>query len=207
MLGLTSRQKLEQAMNRRRNSQKCVLPVLLDVSRQAPSPSKDYVHLKVDTQWVTFTRVPITPMNLKFTIYPKVYKVNFEGYRTNTDDIQQKIEHFFPNCLDQVERITKGLYDPLTFLPEDILLNVTNFLNLEDIHALSHVSKELSSFCESDVLWEQLYYKTFCAKTGVVSEEMRQLADDIGWKKFYFSRVINTRRSTKKLQTPQAISN
>merc|ERR1739848_741053 len=137
-------------------------------------------------------------MNLKHphTITPKVLRVNFEEYNENIDDIQDKIAHYFPTCAERVRLICRGHHDPLTFLPEKILLDIASHLNLQDIDALSKVSLPLASFCDTDKAWENLYAKDFSATN--MSDEMRVLADDIGWKKFYFSRVINTRRSTKR---------
>jgi len=174
-------------------------PILIEARDQAPAPSKDYAHLRVTTDEVLLTVIPINPRCLKFPISPKTLRLTFYEYLEDASSIQQKIEHYFPSYYDRVRLICKGHHDPLTILPHATLINILQYLDLEDIVSVAQVSGPLKDFCETDELWEVLYNQHLSAST--MSDEMRALASDIGWKKFYFSRVINRKRTTKRFAT------
>lgn len=173
--------------------------ILIDVAQQAPAPSKDYVHLKVDHNELVFTRIIINPRCMQFPVAPQTLRLSLEEFNEDCASIQTKIEHYFPQYVDRVRLICDGHHDSLTILPQSILINICKNLEPQDIVAeLSNVSKPLRDLCQSDKLWQALY-DTHITDTANMSQEMRELAVDIGWKKFYFSRVINTRRGAKKI--------
>lgn len=172
--------------------------VLIDIAQQAPAPSKDYCHLKLTEKLLTFTRIIINPRCMQFPVAPQTIRLTLEEYNENVYGIQEKIEHYFPNYLEKVQLICDGHTDALTILPLDILINICKNLAPEDIiGALANVSKPLRVLCKADDLWKALYDCNI-TDTGKMSQEMKDLAMDIGWEKFYFSRVINTRRGAKK---------
>lgn len=175
---------------------------LIDVAQQAPAPSKDYVHLKLTETELVFTRIMISPRCMQFPVAPQTIRLTLEEYNDDVFGIQSKIEHYFPNYLDKVKLICDGHTDALTILPLDILINICKNLDPEDIVGeLANVSKPLRDLCKEDDLWKALYDANI-TDTDKMSQEMKELASDIGWKKFYFSRVINTRRGAKKVQAP-----
>jgi hypothetical protein len=172
--------------------------VLIDTAQQAPAPSKDYVHLKLTQELLTFTRIIINPRCMQFPVAPQTIRLTLEEYNENVYGIQEKIEYYFPNYLEKVQLICDGHTDALTILPLDILINICKNLAPEDIIGeLAKVSKPLRDLCKADDLWKALYDCNI-TDTEKMSQEMKDLAMDIGWEKFYFSRVINTRRGTKK---------
>ena len=159
--------------------------ILLDISQQAPAPSKDYVHLKLTETELVFTRIIINPRCMQYPVAPQTVRMSLEEYNEDCLGIQQKIEHYFPNYLDKVKLICDGHHDALTILPLDILINICKNLDPEDILGeLANVSKPLRDLCGEDDLWKALYNLNI-SETDKMSQEMKELAEDIGWKKFY----------------------
>jgi len=136
---------------------------------------------------------------MQFPVAPQTIRLTIEEYNDNVFNIQEKIQHYFPNYLDKVRLVCDGHVDALTILPLDILINICKNLDPEDIVGeLANVSKPLRDLCGEDELWKALYGFNI-TEVEKMSQEMKELAGDIGWKKFYFSRVINTRRGAKKV--------
>ena len=100
--------------------------------------------------------------------------------------------------------MAQGHLDPLTTLPTETLISIIGNLNLEDVENLANVSEPLSKICQSNPVWEKLYDNHL--GTQNLSDEMKQIAEDMGWKKFYFSRKINTRRAAKKTTRQKSLA-
>jgi F-box protein 36 len=170
--------------------------IRMTATRQAPPPSKDFIHLQVTEEHIKLTVVPVNPRCLKFAVTPKTNIYTFLDFLEDTHDINKKISELFPNSYDRVCLMAKGHIDPLTTLPNKTLIDIISNLNLEDVENLSQVSGPLSNICNSNQVWEILYEKHL--GRNKLSSEMKSIANEMGWKKFYFSRKINTRRAAKK---------
>lgn len=172
------------------------MPLLIQASKQAPAPSKDYLHLQVSETEIKWTTVPVNARCLKYPIAPKTRSYSFQDYLEDINDIQQKIETLFPQENQRLSIIAKGHIDPLTTLPKDTLVKILGKLSLEDIDNVSQVSESLNKLCESNEVWELLYANHIGAAN--LSSEMKKIAGDMGWKKFYFSRTLDVRRAVRK---------
>jgi len=174
---------------------------LLTATRQAPAPSKDILYLEVTPNLIKLTTVPINPRCLKFIIPPKTTEYSFQEFLDDSDptNIHDKIKSLFPKEFDRIKIIAAGHNDILSILPEENLIKVIGSLSLEDVQTLENVSQPLKDLCQSNKFWELLYENHL--GTGYLTKEMREIAGEMGWKKFYFSRKINTRRASKRAST------
>uniref|UniRef100_A0A8C3IHR2 F-box protein 36 n=1 Tax=Chrysemys picta bellii TaxID=8478 RepID=A0A8C3IHR2_CHRPI len=93
---------------------------------------------------------------------------------------------FGANILEHIFNLCRGNFDFLERLPDPLLLYIISFLELEDIARLSQVSHRFKTICNSDTLWEKIV-QNLC---GAITPEMRALAQEVGWKQFFFTNKL-----------------
>lgn len=72
---------------------------------------------------------------------------------------QNDVERIFGgDVLQRIQRILAGSYDDLSLLPEKVSLKICSYLDLQSIAQLSQVNRHLREVCNSNQLWESLYY-------------------------------------------------
>nr|KAG8541736.1 hypothetical protein GDO81_028341 [Engystomops pustulosus] len=143
---------------------------------------------------------------------------------------------FGQKTLSHVMNLCRGQYDFLERLPEPLILYILTFLDLEDVAQLSQVShtfqkatpapgaalpcvltpehtvreehqegeEEPGEICNSNKLWEHIVERS-CDR---VTPEMRSLADDVGWKQFFFTNKLQLQlqlRRRRKRQEEQDV--
>ncbi|XP_075717375.1 F-box only protein 36 isoform X2 [Rhinoderma darwinii] len=101
-----------------------------------------------------------------------------------------------------VTNLCHGQYDLLERLPESLILYILTFLDLEDIAQLSQVSHTFQKISNSNKLWEHIVERS-CDR---VTPEMRSLAQDLGWKQFFFTNKLQLQlqlcRRRKRQESP-----
>ena len=99
-----------------------------------------------------------------------------------------------------------GFDDPLSTLPESVLLHICSMLDLQSIANLSNVNKQLHKFCDSNELWERIYYQ----HNGAPSPETYVLAEEKTWKVVFFMSKLHLQkelsRRRKQLSPPSSQS-
>ncbi|KAG8541733.1 hypothetical protein GDO81_028341 [Engystomops pustulosus] len=111
---------------------------------------------------------------------------------------------FGQKTLSHVMNLCRGQYDFLERLPEPLILYILTFLDLEDVAQLSQVSHTFQKICNSNKLWEHIVERS-CDR---VTPEMRSLADDVGWKQFFFTNKLQLQlqlRRRRKRQEEQDV--
>ena len=111
--------------------------------------------------WLTMAP-PITIM-LAVLCHRQHLAVNFTFNIVVMDVIifltQNDVERIFgAEVLQRILRILAGSYDDLSLLPDKVLLKICSYLDLQSIAQLSQVNRHLRLICNSDQLWESLYY-------------------------------------------------
>ncbi|KAH0624036.1 hypothetical protein JD844_007340 [Phrynosoma platyrhinos] len=101
----------------------------------------------------------------------------------------------------------RGKFDFLVRLPDPLLLYIMSYLELEDIARLSQVSHRFETLCNSDKLWEMIVQNL----SGKITPEMRSLAQEVGWKQFFFTNKIQLqlqlrRRREKRTDSSESLS-
>ncbi|XP_040084119.1 F-box only protein 36 isoform X2 [Oryx dammah] len=84
-------------------------------------------------------------------------------------------------------------------LQDSLLLNIISYLDLEDIARLSQTSHRFAKLCMSDELWERIV-RSSCDH---VTPDMRALAQDMGWRRMYFTNKLQLQRHLRKRKQRQ----
>ncbi|CAI9552749.1 unnamed protein product [Staurois parvus] len=101
--------------------------------------------------------------------------------------------------LSYVINLCRGQYDFLERLSESLILYLLTFLDLQDIAQLSQVSHTFQKLCDSDKLWEHIVERS----CDTVTPEMRALAQNIGWKQFFFTNKLQLQLQLRRWREKQ----
>ncbi|KAI4574652.1 hypothetical protein MJT46_003931 [Ovis ammon polii x Ovis aries] len=106
---------------------------------------------------------------------------------------------FGSKILDYVFNLCEGKFDFLERLSDSLLLNIISYLDLEDIARLSQTSRRFAKLCMSEELWEQIV-RSSCDH---ITPDMRALAQDLGWRRMYFTNKLQLQRHLRKRKQRQ----
>ncbi|XP_068677949.1 F-box only protein 36-like [Montipora foliosa] len=151
---------------------------------QAPSPSKDFHQLLVTDSQVILRTWRISVRKDQRYIPPSQRKVPLEEFDEDTM-FQTEISRIFGS---ETLRLVHGIVckDWLARLPQNILIRIAGFLDLVDISRLGSVCRSLRKVCASDELWERI----FISHCDTVTQETRELAQELGWKKVFYTNKL-----------------
>ncbi|KAM6357199.1 F-box only protein 36 isoform 3-T8 [Alca torda] len=110
---------------------------------------------------------------------------------------------FGAKVLEHVLSLCQGNYDFLERLPVPLLLYIISFLELEDIARLSQVSRRFEMVCNSNALWENIV-ENLC---DTITPEMKELAQEIGWKQFFFTNRLQLQLQLRRRRQKQDAQN
>ena len=176
---------------------------VFEATGQAPSPSKDFCQIFVTENGVVWRKWKITLRNISVATpsSPTESVMTYEDFQYDKS-LHFEVELVFGrNVLNHIHRIVKGCNDPLSSLPEDILISIASYLDLQSISYLSQVNQRLREVANSNDLWEKLY----SMHQGVPSHEVKSLASEIGWKKVFFMNKLQLQKEIsrrRRLNTP-----
>lgn len=161
--------------------------ILFEKTGQAPSPSKDFHQLLVTENQVILRTWRISIRKDQRYIPPSQRKVPVAEFDEDTL-LQTDISRIFG---EDTLRLVHGIVckDWLARLPKNIVIHIASFLDLVDIARLGSVCRSLHKVCSSDELWEKIFL-THC---DTISDETRALAQDVGWKKVFFTDKLQLR--------------
>uniref|UniRef100_A0A1I8IC44 F-box domain-containing protein n=1 Tax=Macrostomum lignano TaxID=282301 RepID=A0A1I8IC44_9PLAT len=161
----------------------------------APAPRRDFFDLKVSLKQkkVSLIKWIITSRQEEGKLRPAEVTDKFEDFPSEM--MNRYIPYVFgKDIVRYIEGLIEGNYDWLVRLPDDLLVYLLTFLNLEDIERLSHI-------CTSDALWKKLFYLHM---PSLVSPEVDSLADENGWKSVFYSRIFERKLRAKHLLQSQS---
>lgn len=158
--------------------------IYLEMTGQAPSPSKDFHQLIVQDHEVIWRTWKISLRKDMKAIPPSQKKVPWEDF--DYDEMTQfDISRVFgEDTLRLVHALVCG--DWLVRLPSSIVVHIASNLDLVDIARLGAVCKFLRKVCSSDELWEKIYRK----HCDTITPEIEELAHEVGWKKTFFTNKL-----------------
>ncbi|KAM5163473.1 F-box only protein 36 isoform 2-T2 [Mantella aurantiaca] len=179
--------------------------ILFQCDGQAPAPSKDFYQLQVTHREVILRWWKISLRSEFREARPGEQKESHEDF-VDDPTLQAQIGIIFgQKVLSYVINLCRGHYDFLERLSESLTLYILTFLDLEDIAQLSQVSHTFQKLCNSDKLWEHIVERS----CDSVTSEMRSLAQNMGWKQFFFTNKLQLqlqlRRWRKKQEKSQDI--
>ncbi|XP_075057749.1 F-box only protein 36 [Mixophyes fleayi] len=177
-----------------------LLPVILfECNGQAPAPSKDFYQLVVCRSEVILRWWKISLRSEFRDTKPGELKESHLDFVDDTTLQAQVGIIFGQKTLQYVINLCRGQYDFLERLPEPLILYILTFLDLEDIAQLSQVSHTFQKICNSEKLWEHIVERS-CDR---VTPEMRSLAQDIGWKQFFFTNKLQLQLQLRRWRKRQ----
>ncbi|KAM6259691.1 F-box only protein 36 isoform 2-T2 [Spheniscus humboldti] len=150
---------------------------------QAPAPSKDFCQLLVTRREVIFRWWKISLRN--------------EFRESRPGEIKESQEDFLDDSS------LHSNYDFLERLPVPLLLYIISFLELEDIARLSQVSRRLEMISNSNALWENIV-ENLC---DTITPEMKELAQEMGWKQFFFTNRLQLQLQLRRRRQRQDARN
>ncbi|XP_019634735.1 PREDICTED: F-box only protein 36-like [Branchiostoma belcheri] len=161
--------------------------VLLEMADQAPAPSKDYCQLLITTKEVIWRWWRITlRKGDERRCFPGEIRESHDDF-LNDDRVQGDVRRVFGEpTLEHALGLCRGHVDFITRVPKPMLIFLVSYLELEDISQLAQTNKLFREICNSDELWEHVYER-HCEN---VTEEMRDLAKDVGWKSMFFTNKL-----------------
>ncbi|XP_074047308.1 F-box only protein 36 [Macrotis lagotis] len=172
---------------------------LFEAGGQGPAPSKDYYRLQITRSQVSFRWWRISLRNDYHLNKPGVTEECCEDF---LDDVNLHVQIalvFGSKVLQYVINLCKGKYDYLERLSDPLLLHIVSYLDLEDIARLSQTSHRFQKFCTSDKLWEQIVAST----CDTITQDMKALAKDIGWRQLFFTNKLQLQRQIRKRRQKQ----
>ncbi|CAF1325268.1 unnamed protein product [Adineta steineri] len=159
---------------------------LFQCDGDAPSPSKDYGQLQINSNTVVLRWWKITLRNIEGSIYPGEIKNSYEDFY-HDEIAQREISRIFgKKTLDYCLHLVCGQIDWLSRLPLNIQIKICSFLNLDDIPRLSLVSKLFRSICRHNDLWKILYMYQH-GRHALENKNLIQLAEKRGWRHVFFT--------------------
>ncbi|XP_064615864.1 F-box only protein 36-like [Liolophura sinensis] len=175
--------------------------LIVDISGQAPSPSKDFCQVQVTQDAVIFRWWKILPPTRNDSNVPPIeYKDTYEDFIYD-DRMHSEIERVFgAPTLEYLKAVVNGHPDYITRLSPDILKRIILKLELEDINRLGQTNKLFRELCKSDGVWEQIY--RLYSETPV-TKDLQNLAAEEGWKQLFFTNKLQLQRRIRKQMRKQ----
>lgn len=168
--------------------------VFIEKVGQAPSPSKDFHQLVVNENEVIWRTWRIAIRRDQRGLPPSTKKVPWQDFDDDTL-LQGDISRVFgEETLKHVHAVVCG--DWLIRLPPRVIVHIASFLDLIDIVHLGAVCKITRKICASDLLWEKL----FLAYCDTVTDEIRILAKQHGWRKVFFTSKLELRVKLRRMK-------
>ncbi|XP_029789515.1 F-box only protein 36 [Suricata suricatta] len=167
---------------------------LFEIVGQGPAPSKDYYQLLVTRSQVIFRWWKISLRSEHRSTKPGEAKDTHKEFVENSHLQVQIALIFGARILDYVFSLCEGKFDFLERLPDNLLLSIISYLDLEDIAKLSQTSHRFAKLCMSDELWEQIVRS--CCDT--ITPDMRAVAEDMGWRQMFFTNKLQLQRQIRK---------
>ncbi|TMS07823.1 F-box only protein 36 [Larimichthys crocea] len=129
---------------------------LLEVTGQAPAPSKDFYQLLVTKKEVILTSWKISLRIDARGASPSRQKESHRNFLKDKTLKDEVFAVFGKRTLDHTMLLCQGQFDYLERLPDDILLKILSYLQLKDTTLLAQVSRRFRKLCNSDKFWEEV---------------------------------------------------
>nr|CAB3245281.1 F-box only protein 36-like [Phallusia mammillata] len=172
--------------------------VLLELSEQAPSPSKDFVNMKVtltEFQW-NYWKINPSCLRSDTRLAPTEIKESHADL-LNDYDMQTDIKRFFgAHMLEYVKELCSGHFDYFPRLKKSLQIYIMSFMELEDIGRLAQTSKHFRELCNSEQLWEHIV-ESHC---DTITPDMRLFAGEVGWKHVFFTNKLQLQAQMRRHQ-------
>ncbi|XP_070607210.1 F-box only protein 36-like [Erythrolamprus reginae] len=129
---------------------------LCEIQVQSPAPRKDFHYFTITKTEVIWRSWQITYRPNKDKIFPKELKKTHRDFLLD-EQLHKQVQIIFgENMLKYTLNLCQGQYDFLVRMPENLIVRIMSFLNLEDIEQLSKTCKKFRQLCNTDEFWERI---------------------------------------------------
>ncbi|XP_063160420.1 F-box only protein 36-like [Candoia aspera] len=129
---------------------------LCEVDTQAPAPKKDFHYLTITKNEVIWKSWQISLRRNQEKILPKELKKTHRDFLLDEQLHKQFQSIFGKSMLKYALNLCQGHYDFLVRMPENLIVHIMSFLNVEDIEQLSKTCKRFQQLCNSEAFWERI---------------------------------------------------
>nr|XP_056717661.1 F-box only protein 36-like [Euleptes europaea] len=129
---------------------------LYEVQMQAPPPSKDFHHLTITKKEVIWKSWRISFRPNQERICPREVKKLHKDCVLDEQLHKQLQSIFGKKILAYVLNLCQGHYDFLVRMPENLIIHILSFLDVEDIGQLSKTCKKFRQLCNAEEFWERI---------------------------------------------------
>ncbi|XP_037663326.1 F-box only protein 36-like isoform X1 [Choloepus didactylus] len=129
--------------------------VLFEICSQAPSPSKDFHHLAITKTEVIWKSWKISLRLEQETALPREVRKPHADFLLDKRQQRQMQKVFGKEVLGYSLNLCRGKFDLLVRLPDNIIIQIFSFLDLNDIGQLSKTCKKFQKMCSSEEFWEK----------------------------------------------------
>ncbi|XP_074155725.1 F-box only protein 36-like [Sminthopsis crassicaudata] len=133
-----------------------LLDVLYETYSQAPAPSKDFHLFTITKTEIIWKSWSITLRTGPRAAFPRETRKLHEEFVMNEHQQKQLQKVFGKNVLEYALNLCSGHYDFLVRMPDDLLIHIFSFLDLDDIRQLSKTCKKFQKMCNSEEFWEKI---------------------------------------------------
>ncbi|XP_012716499.2 F-box only protein 36b [Fundulus heteroclitus] len=163
---------------------------LFEISGRGPAPNKDFYYFAVTKSQVIWRWWKISARTVDRYTKPGEEK---ESHSVFLDDFELQREVgmvFGAKILQFTKALCQGQYNYLERLPDSILLQIINCLELEDVGQLGRTSRRFRQLCGSQEFWEQATRQRCCT----ISAEVASLALEVGWRRIFFTNKLQLQK-------------
>uniref|UniRef100_A0A673ARD0 F-box protein 36b n=1 Tax=Sphaeramia orbicularis TaxID=375764 RepID=A0A673ARD0_9TELE len=126
---------------------------------------------------------------------------NFYYFAVRKSDVIWRWWKISPRTVDRYSKpgseyakaLCQGHYDYLERLSDSLLLQIINYLELEDVGQLGRTSRRFRQLCGSEGFWETAVRQ----RCNTVSAEVSSLALEVGWRHIFFTNKLQLQKYTR----------
>ncbi|KAF3699130.1 F-box only protein 36 [Channa argus] len=174
---------------------------LFEISGQGPPPNNSFYSFSVTKSDVIWRWWKISPRIIDRNSKPGELKESHEDF-LDDPELQRDVTMVFGcQILQYTKALCQGQYDYLEHLSDSLLLQIINYLELEDVGQLARTSHRFRQLCGSEEFWEQAVRQ----RCNTVSAEVASLAHEVGWRSIFFTSKLQLQKliSRRKLKTEE----
>nr|XP_046265581.1 F-box only protein 36b isoform X1 [Scatophagus argus] len=174
---------------------------LFEISGRAPPPSKNFYYFAVTKSDVIWRWWIISIRTVDRNSKPGQLRESHQDFLDDTE-LQSEVSMVFGRqILQYTKALCQGHYDYLERLSDSLLMQIINYLQLEDVGQLGRTSHRFRKLCSSEEFWEQAVRQ----RCNTVSAEVASLALVVGWRNIFFTSKLQLQKliSRRRLNTEE----
>ncbi|XP_062260804.1 F-box only protein 36b [Platichthys flesus] len=169
---------------------------LLEICGRGPAPNKNFYYLTVNKSDVKWRWWTISLRAVDRYAKPGELRESHQQFLDNTW-LQSEVSLVFGRpILQYAKALCQGHFDYLDKLPDSLLLQIINYLELEDVGQLARTSHRFKKLCGSEEFWEQAVRR----RCNTVPVDVESLAVEEGWREIFFTSKLQLQKKISRMR-------